>query len=327
MFIRQSSTKEDRYDFFLAHASDDRDVFVVPLVKSLRAAGVSVWYSQFDSPFSSEKPATTDKALHTFLEDAIKRCSAGIIVASPRFLEKPWPVRELKFWMRDPARRKRLFLVLLGVGIDDISRVAGPVVHQLSLPSQAFASSIGVLEIAAKVISTFEKRAVMHGHKFRGPTNIVVFREYGMVAIGHSGGLFARGPNSHLDFFDFSGKQITDRADRVLQAFLQPDQPSPPGQTIDFEEDIFYAHVNHLHMQIFTPQQVQRGSLFNFGTNDAPRVLIPFYTCDCYTGGILKEEVDPYVQQCLARAKGSYKGNWKRFVVNDDQSYFVIGSE
>ena len=80
--------KEDRYDLFLAHASDDRDVFVVPLVNSLRAAGVSVWYSQFDSPFSSEKPAT-DEALHTFLTHAMERCSAGILVASRRFLEKP----------------------------------------------------------------------------------------------------------------------------------------------------------------------------------------------------------------------------------------------
>src|SRR5713226_1922711 len=120
--------KEDRYDFVLAHASDDRDVFVVPLVKALRAAGVSVWYSQFDSPFSSEKPAT-DKALHTFLTNTMERCSAGIIVASPRFLEKPWPVRELEFWVSEPARLERLFLVLLGVGIDEVSRVAGPVVH------------------------------------------------------------------------------------------------------------------------------------------------------------------------------------------------------
>ena len=169
--------KEDRYDLFLAHASDDRDVFVVPLVKSLRAVGVSVWYSQFDSPFPGEMPAT-DEALHILLIDAMERCSAGIMVASRRFLEKPWPVRELKFWLSEPARRKRLFLVLFGVGIDDISRVAGPVVNQLASSSQVIVSSIGVAEIAAKVTSTFAKRAVVRRRELAGPTNIVVFPEY-----------------------------------------------------------------------------------------------------------------------------------------------------
>src|SRR4029434_7571035 len=39
-----SMDRKDQYDFFVSHASEDKDTFVRPLVGCLEALGLKVWY-------------------------------------------------------------------------------------------------------------------------------------------------------------------------------------------------------------------------------------------------------------------------------------------
>jgi hypothetical protein len=80
-----------------------------------------------------------------------------------------------------------------------------------------------------------------------------------------------------------------------------------------FDDDITYGQISHLHMPLFSPEEVREGSALNLGTNNAPLVFYPFFTCRACTCGIVADKVDPYLRKCLRIAKGSFKGNWRFF--------------
>jgi hypothetical protein len=168
------------------------------------------------------------------------------------------------------------------------------------------------------------------------PTDIVVFPEMGCVAVAQSGGLFGRRTDAHLDFIDFSGRTITDRADRVLNALWRqlefnsgsPDPGGFDGHPFQFKERIKYAYLNHLHMNIFSPAEVERGCFLNAGTSASPYVISPFFTCDSFTAGTLENKTTPFIDECLRIARGTWRGNWRRLVIGEDgQSFFVVGED
>jgi hypothetical protein len=76
-----------RYDVFLSHAWEDKDAIARPLYDALTAAGVSVWFD--------EAVLKLGDSLRRKIDDGLARCSYGIIIISPSFLNKEWPQREL----------------------------------------------------------------------------------------------------------------------------------------------------------------------------------------------------------------------------------------
>jgi hypothetical protein len=77
----------DRYDVFLSHASEDKDAIVRPLYAALDAIGVSVWFD--------EAVLELGDSLRRKIDDGLARCRYGVVILSPRFLEKQWPQHEL----------------------------------------------------------------------------------------------------------------------------------------------------------------------------------------------------------------------------------------
>lgn len=79
---------QDReYDVFISHASEDKDEVVRPLALALRAAGLSVWYDEFELRIGDSLRRKIDKGLAT--------SRFGVIVMSDIFFEKGWPNYEL----------------------------------------------------------------------------------------------------------------------------------------------------------------------------------------------------------------------------------------
>jgi hypothetical protein len=76
-----------RYDVFLSHASEDKEAIARPLYEALTAAGVSVWFD--------EAVLKLGDSLSAKIDEGLARCTHGIIVISPSFLDKRWPQREL----------------------------------------------------------------------------------------------------------------------------------------------------------------------------------------------------------------------------------------
>jgi hypothetical protein len=75
------------YDFFVSHASEDKDEIVIPLVAELRALGCSVWYDDFVLKVGDSIRRTVDKGL--------AGSTYGIVILSSSFFAKEWPQYEL----------------------------------------------------------------------------------------------------------------------------------------------------------------------------------------------------------------------------------------
>jgi len=85
--IKDKKGLNKQYDVFVSHASEDKDNFVRPFVKSLQEKGIIVWYDAFELRLGDSLRRSIDKGLNT--------SKYGIVVLSEAFFKKEWPQREL----------------------------------------------------------------------------------------------------------------------------------------------------------------------------------------------------------------------------------------
>jgi TIR domain len=78
---------EMQHDFFISHASEDKDEFVRPLVERLRELGLSVWYDEFQLRVGDSLRRSIDRGLSS--------SRYGVVVLSSAFFAKNWPQYEL----------------------------------------------------------------------------------------------------------------------------------------------------------------------------------------------------------------------------------------
>jgi hypothetical protein len=75
-------------DFFISHASEDKDEIARPLYDELTKKGYKVWFDEAELHLGDSLIAKIDEGL--------ANCRYGIVVMSPRFFEKRWTQEELK---------------------------------------------------------------------------------------------------------------------------------------------------------------------------------------------------------------------------------------
>lgn len=75
------------HDVFISHASEDKDEIVRPLAIALRAAGLSVWYDEFELKIGDSLRQKIDRGL--------TKSRFGIVVLSKSFIKKGWTNYEL----------------------------------------------------------------------------------------------------------------------------------------------------------------------------------------------------------------------------------------
>ena len=75
------------FDVFISHASEDKDPFVRPLAEELSLRGLRVWYDEFT--------LTVGDSLRRKIDHGLSRSRYGVVVLSPNFFAKDWPLREL----------------------------------------------------------------------------------------------------------------------------------------------------------------------------------------------------------------------------------------
>lgn len=80
-----SSDKE--YDFFISHASEDKDDIVRDLANALVKAGLRPWYDEFVLKIGDSLRKTIDNGL--------LKSKYGIVIISPSFIKKNWTEYEL----------------------------------------------------------------------------------------------------------------------------------------------------------------------------------------------------------------------------------------
>ncbi|PKK81934.1 MAG: hypothetical protein CVT49_16335 [candidate division Zixibacteria bacterium HGW-Zixibacteria-1] len=78
---------QNGWDFFICHASEDKQDVVEPLASELRNQGAKVW---LDSWVLKIGDSLSEK-----INEGLIHCKYGIVILSPSFFEKSWPQKEL----------------------------------------------------------------------------------------------------------------------------------------------------------------------------------------------------------------------------------------
>lgn len=96
---------EGRWDFFISHASEDKEAVARPLAAALAARAQRVWYDEL---------SIKEKVIARGTEASV----FGIVVASPRFFGRRWTEAEI-----EALEHKRMFLVLHEMNAEDLGKV------------------------------------------------------------------------------------------------------------------------------------------------------------------------------------------------------------
>lgn len=75
------------YDFFISHASEDKDEIVRNLADSLKENGFEVWYDEFELKIGD--------SLRKKIDAGLINSRFGIVIISPSFVKKNWTEYEL----------------------------------------------------------------------------------------------------------------------------------------------------------------------------------------------------------------------------------------
>ena len=106
---------QESYDFFISHASEDKDSFVRGLAKALQARGARVWYDEF--------ALKVGDSLRRQIDIGLANASFGVVVLSKHFFGKEWAQKELDGLLSlETAGNTRILPIWHEISKDEVSR-------------------------------------------------------------------------------------------------------------------------------------------------------------------------------------------------------------
>lgn len=134
------------YDAFISHASEDKDDFVRPLAGILKEYGFRIWYDEFELKIGDSLRESIDKGLVT--------SRYGIVVLSPKFLDKNWTKYELNSLVAREIEGKKVILPIWhNVTKKQVMQYSPMLADKLALSSE----NMAINEIAKKVCRALAK--------------------------------------------------------------------------------------------------------------------------------------------------------------------------
>lgn len=86
-FVESTEVQKKEYDFFISHASEDKDDIVRELANALQNEGLKVWYDEYVLKIGD--------SLRKSIDTGLINSKYGIVIISPNFIKKNWPEYEL----------------------------------------------------------------------------------------------------------------------------------------------------------------------------------------------------------------------------------------
>ena len=118
--------EEIGYDAFISHASEDKDDLVRPLAQLLKEYGFRVWYDEFELEVGDSLRESIDKGL--------VNSRYGIVILSPKFLDKNWTKYELNSLVAKEVNGSKVILpVWHNVTKDEIIKYSPMLADKLAL--------------------------------------------------------------------------------------------------------------------------------------------------------------------------------------------------
>ena len=112
----QSNNPAERtkqWDFFISHASEDKEEIARPLADRLNARGLMVWYVDYSLKLGSN--------LRESIDYGLAHSRFGIVIVSSHFLEKHWSEEELNDLATREVNGKKVILpVWHKIGFQDV---------------------------------------------------------------------------------------------------------------------------------------------------------------------------------------------------------------
>ena len=130
---------EGRFDFFVSHATADKETVVLPLVTALRQRGQLVWYDDLEIKPGDDLLAVIKRGIDSSL--------FGVAVVSKSFFGRRWTEAEI-----DVLMRRRIFLVLYNVTAEDLATIRPALADRYAVPFQ-----LGVEKVADKLIEAIRR--------------------------------------------------------------------------------------------------------------------------------------------------------------------------
>lgn len=99
---------------YLAHSSKDKDDLARPLAKRLNAAGIDVWFDEWE--------IATGDSLKTRMEQGLEDCTHFVVLLTPNSIGAPWVEAEIDAGFLKSVGGSAKFMGLrVGVGVDQLS--------------------------------------------------------------------------------------------------------------------------------------------------------------------------------------------------------------
>lgn len=119
--------RNDLYDIFISHASEDKNSYVRPLAEELQRLGLLVWYDEFSlRPGDSVREA---------IDQGLTASWHGLLVISKAFIAKKWTHWEVNALVQSCIGHKsrRLIPIWLGVNYEDVLAWSPPIADLKSI--------------------------------------------------------------------------------------------------------------------------------------------------------------------------------------------------
>lgn len=123
----QDSLPEVEYDFFISHASEDKEEFVRTLYQALIDAGYKVWFDEITLKVGDSLTSEINKGLI--------KSKFGVVVASQAFLKKNWTRYEFESLVAQEmdSGTKRILPIWHGVSKDEIIKFSPNLANKVAL--------------------------------------------------------------------------------------------------------------------------------------------------------------------------------------------------
>jgi hypothetical protein len=155
------------YDFFVSHASEDKEAVARPLAQNLRAKGLSVWYDEF-----TLQPGDS---LREFIDKGIRQSRFGVIILSPSFFRKAWPKTELAgIHSVEILGTSKIIPIWHNVTYDQVAKMSPILADKVALHT-----SNGISKVASELEKMIPSRIQVENHHSFSPRNIKINKNRG----------------------------------------------------------------------------------------------------------------------------------------------------
>lgn len=134
--------EQPRYDFFISHASEDKENVAKPLYTFLTEKGAKVWYDDFTLMVGDHLRKSIDKGLIS--------SRFGIVIFSEYFfINKSWPEYELDGLIQKQMKEKKVILPIWhNISLDTVRKYSPSLTDIVALKT----SDLSIEEIAMKLM-------------------------------------------------------------------------------------------------------------------------------------------------------------------------------